>query len=312
MVKLPQKLQKLRRKNMLDKKIILFVYSQFGFDTLKHLFEKVYTIAAVFTHTDNKSEHIWFPSVIDYAKSCGIPVFISEKHDLNQHIQMLKDINPHIILSVYYRYLIPLSILGIPAYGAYNIHGSILPHFRGKAPVNWAILKGATETGLTLHEMVEKPDAGGIIDQKKCIINLFDTAGDIVDKMKPMLITMLDDNIDTLLNGTAQKTPFNIQDGSYFSGRTEKDGEINPDTMNNFDVHNLVRSLQPSPQYPAAFLTSHNNIEAKLLIHKTTPLEQPDSQNLVADDHFNHLYYENKKTPWLLCKGNTWLKIIRT
>jgi methionyl-tRNA formyltransferase len=295
---------------MINKKIVLFVYSQFGFDTLKHLFEKGYNISAVFTHADSQSEHIWFPSVLKYATAQSIPVLTPEKSELIQYVQTLKKNNPEIILSVYYRYLIPLSILSIPAHGAYNIHGSLLPHFRGKAPVNWAILKGATETGLTLHEMVEKPDAGGIVDQRKCTIDLFDTAGSIVEKMQPMVTAILDENIDALLNGTAKKTPLNIQAGSYFSGRTEKDGEIKPDTMNNFDAHNLVRALQPSPQYPAAFLISKDNFQSKIFIYKTTPFEQPDPQNLVADEHINHLYYDNKQTPWLLCKSNTWLKIM--
>lgn len=297
---------------MPNKKIVLFVYSQLGFDTLKHLFEKGYNIAAIFTHEDLSNEHIWFPSVLDYARCHNIQTFTAEKSDLSQYAEILKNINPHIILSVYYRYLIPMEILNITKHGAYNIHGSLLPHFRGKAPINWAILKGAKETGLTLHEMVEKPDAGCIVDQKKCMIDLFDTAGDIVEKLRPLSISLLEDNIEALLNGTVQKTPLNIEEGSYFSGRSEKDSGIHPETMNSMDIHNLVRALQPSPQYPAAFLASHKENENRLLIHKTTPLEEPISQDLVADISFSRLYYDVKKTPWLLCKGNTWLKILES
>lgn len=296
---------------MFNKKIVLFVYSQLGFDALKCLFEKGYNIAAVFTHEDSKSEHIWFSSVRDYAKHNEIDVFTPEKNELPHFTSLLQDINPHIILSVYYRYLIPMEILNIPKYGAYNIHGSLLPYFRGKAPVNWAILKGAKETGLTLHQMVEKPDAGGIIDQKKCAINLFDTAGYIVEKFHPLLIDILDENICNLLNNSAKKRYFNIQDGSYFSGRSQKDSQIHPEAMDNFEVHNLVRALQPSPQYPGAFLAYNDSNMGMLLIEKTTPLEQPNLQNLIADNHIDCLYFDDNKTPWLRCKGNTWLKILK-
>ena len=296
---------------MPNQKIILFVYSQLGFDTLKHLYEKGFNITAVFTHEDSAHEHIWFPSVKEYAAKNNIKVFTPEKSELSNYAEKIKELSPNIILSVYYRFLIPVNILHVPRHGAFNIHGSLLPQFRGKAPVNWALLKGAKETGLTLHEMVEKPDAGAIVSQKKCAIDLFDTAGIVTEKLRPLLIEILSENMEKLVSGKSEKHFMDINKGSYFSGRTAKDGEIFPDKMDDFEAHNLVRAVQPSPQFPASFLTDKSG-EKFIEIYQTTPLEEPKNKRGLSQSKQNFFLYRDKENQfWIKCTNDSWLKVLK-
>lgn len=294
---------------MNNKKIILFAYSQLGFDALSYLYKNNYHIACIFTHEDDsKKEHIWFSSAKDFALQNKIPVKTPPQEDLHTYKKYIQQLNPCIILSTYYRYMIPMDILNIPLYGSFNIHGSLLPHYRGRAPVNWAILNGEKKTGLTLHEMVEKPDAGAIIDQKECTIDLFDTAGDITKKLSPLLHQLLKDNIDNILLNQIIKKPFDIQTGSYYSGRSQKDSEIHVDQMEAYAVHNLVRALQPSPQYPAAYI---ENNHSKMLIHQTNPLLENKTPlpKMKKNKLFSHVYTDDQENIWLLCNHRTWLKI---
>jgi len=210
-----------------------------------------------------------------------------------------------VIISVYYRHIIPMNILNIPQLGSYNMHGSFLPHFRGCAPINWAIIKGEKSTGVTLHEMVEKPDAGAIIDQRSCTIADNETAGELVEKMRPLSLNILKTAIPKIINGTQEKTFLDIRKGSYFGRRKPEDGRINPLTQTAYEVHNLVRALQPSPQYPPAFLEAKGK---KFSIHKTDmSIEDPNTD--FDNPRIGELYTTENQEHWLYCKHNTWIKI---
>ena len=141
-------------------KCVVLAYHNIGRTGIEALLNCGYEISAVFTHRDNPNENIWFDSVAEYATSRGIPVFAPE--DINHPIWVnrIRAMKPDFIFSFYYRNMVKQEILDIPAKGALNLHGSLLPKYRGRVPINWAIINGETETGVTLHHMTAKPDAG--------------------------------------------------------------------------------------------------------------------------------------------------------
>jgi methionyl-tRNA formyltransferase len=157
---------------------------------------------------------------------------------------------PDFIFSFYYRRMLPAEVLALAKRGAYNMHGSLLPKYRGRAPVNWAIVLGETETGATLHEMVEKPDAGRIVDQERVTIGPDDLAVDVFRKVTGAAETVLRRSIKDLLSGKAKLTPQDLAAGSYFGARKPADGRIDW-TRSAREIHNLVRAV--APPYPGAF-----------------------------------------------------------
>lgn len=288
-------------------KILFFGYSQLGYDAFQYLAENFNVVGAV-THTTNKEAPCLFDLVEDHANKCDIPVFKPEPADLVSFSETVQNLKPDIIISVYYRHMIPMSILNAPQLGAYNMHGSLLPHFRGCAPINWVIVKGEKTTGVTLHEMVEKPDAGAIIDQQSCSIDANETAGDLVEKMRPLSLNILKTAIPNIIKGAQTKTFLDVKKGSYFGHRKPEDGRINPLDQTAQEVHNLVRALQPSPQYPPAFLEIEG---AKIFVHKTDiSIECPKGS--VSNPKIGELYAIGDYDKWLYCKGNTWVKICKT
>ena len=288
---------------MRRKKILFFGYSQLGYDAFQYLVDHFNVVGAV-THHTNKAEPCWFDLVEDCAVKYSIPVFKPEISVLEAFTETVKDLKPDLIISVYYRYMIPMCILNIPPLGSYNMHGSFLPHFRGCAPINWAIVKGAKKTGVTLHEMVEKPDAGAIIEQRSCTIGDNETAGDLVEKMRPLSLAILKAAMPKIIDGTQEKTFVDVKKGSYFGRRKPDDGRINPLEQTAQEVHNLVRALQPFPQYPPAFLEIDGH---KFFVYKTDVTALPKEG--IYNATVGKLYTVEGQEKWLFCKNGTWVKI---
>lgn len=234
-------------------KCVVFAYSQLGHDCLQYIIEKSnHEVCLVVTHDDNAQETIWFDSVEKLAIRHNIPVLkpLSLK-DENVQKQIL-DLKSEVLFSFYYRMMIPASIFEAPSLGAYNMHGSLLPKYRGRCPVNWAILNGETETGVTLHEMVAKADQGAILAQKKVIIEKEDNAGSITQKLNLLAVEILSEQIDLIAQNKAMKIPQDHAQSSYFGGRKPEDGQIDW-SWSSERIINLIRALQPSPQYPPAY-----------------------------------------------------------
>ena len=134
-----------------------------GFDALlRHGFE----VAAVLTHRDDPDEEIWWESLAERARGRGIPVHFAGKSDPKTpaFAELVAGYRPEFIFSFYFRYMIPEGVLRLAPRGAFNLHGSLLPRYRGRAPVNWVLVNGETETGVSLHHMVAMPDAGDLVD----------------------------------------------------------------------------------------------------------------------------------------------------
>lgn len=147
-----------------------------GCQGVQALLDAGYEIAAIFTHTDNPGEKAFFGSVSRLAASAGIPVYAPDEVNHPLWIERISQLAPDVIFSFYYRHLLSDEILSLAPAGAFNLHGSLLPKYRGRAPLNWVLVNGETETGVTLHRMVKRADAGAIIAQQRVAISPDDVA----------------------------------------------------------------------------------------------------------------------------------------
>ena len=146
-------------------KTVVFAYHDIGCTGLRALVDAGYDIQAVFTHADEPGENRFFASVARLAAELGLPVFAPEDVNHPLWLERLRQWQPDVLFSFYYRRLLDESLLAVAPKGGYNLHGSLLPRYRGRAPVNWALVNGETETGVTLHSMVKRADAGDIAGQ---------------------------------------------------------------------------------------------------------------------------------------------------
>ena len=250
-------------------KCIVFAYHDIGCEGLRALHDLNQGIAAVFTHEDDPGENVWFGSVKRLARDIGAPVHAPEDPNAPEWIGRIKELQPDILFSFYYRRMICDDILHIPHKGALNLHGSLLPKYRGRAPVNWALVNGEKETGLTLHYMIRKPDAGDIVAQRRVDISDEDTAFTLYKKLVPLTRDMLMAAVPLLEAGAAPRIPQDSSKASYFGGRRPEDGRIDW-TRPAKEIYNLVRAV--THPYPGAFTTLDGG---KVLVWKAKVLKIP-------------------------------------
>jgi len=230
--------------------IVVFAYHDVGYECLDALIENDEYILAVVTHRDDRDEEIWFRSVGQLARKYEIPVYTPETVNTQEWADRIRGWNPEIIFSFYYRNMISEDILKLPRLGAFNMHGSLLPKYRGRAPINWAIVNGEKETGVTLHHMVKKADAGDIVDQERVAIGPDDTAVDVFKKCTTAARTVLERQIEAIKTGTAPRTPQDDSQATTFGGRKPEDGKIDW-TQSAGQIYNLIRAV--TIPYPGAF-----------------------------------------------------------
>jgi UDP-4-amino-4-deoxy-L-arabinose formyltransferase / UDP-glucuronic acid dehydrogenase (UDP-4-keto-hexauronic acid decarboxylating) len=241
-------------------KTIVFAYHDFGCTGIRALLKAGHEIAAVFTHQDNPQETVFFESVARLCAEQNIPLFAPQTVNHPLWIQQIQAIGADYIFSFYYRDLLPSTVLQAASKGAFNLHGSLLPRYRGRAPLNWVLVNGETETGVTLHHMVEQADAGDIVAQSKVAISDDDTAPTLHRKMVAAAEKLLADALPAIAAGTAPRIKQDLSTSSYFGRRTPEDGQIDW-TGTAASVRNLIRAVtQP---YPGAFTHSGNR---KLII----------------------------------------------
>ena len=229
---------------------VVFAYHDVGVRCLSVLLAHGVEVPLVVTHRDDPDEAIWFESVATLARANDIEVAMPDDPNTPEFVAKLHSISPDFLFSFYYRRMLSPAALGTAMRGAYNMHGSLLPRYRGRVPVNWAILKGEDTTGATLHEMVEKPDAGRIVDQFPVPILPDDRAIDVFRKVTAAAELLLDRSLDAVLDGMAQPIEQDLSQGSYFGGRRPEDGRIDW-AKGAREIHNLVRAV--APPYPGAF-----------------------------------------------------------
>ncbi|HTX23654.1 MAG TPA: formyltransferase [Steroidobacteraceae bacterium] len=228
---------------------VVFAYSEVGFRCLNALLDGGVHVRQVFTHEDAPGERPWFGSVARLAAERGVEVCTASPH-AEASLQRVAALAPEYLLSFYYRALLEERLLACARWAALNMHGSLLPKFRGRAPINWAIVKGETQTGATLHYMVRKPDAGPIVAQERVAIGIDDTAHAVSLAVAAAAARMLARSLPRLAAGPPPGRAMDLSHGSYFGGRTPEDGRIDW-TQPAAAVHNLIRAV--APPFPGAF-----------------------------------------------------------
>ena len=229
---------------------VVFAYHDVGCRCLRVLLDEQIEVPLVITHRDRPEERIWFASVAALARARAIDAITPDDPNTPEIVERIRDLSPDFLFSFYYRLMLGAPLLAIPGKGAFNVHGSLLPKYRGRVPVNWAIIHGETETGATLHEMVEKPDAGRIVDQEAVAILPDDLAVDVFGKVTEAAERVLRRSLPKLAAGSAVLRAQDLSKGGYFGGRGPEDGRIDWSASAK-RVHDLVRAV--APPYPGAF-----------------------------------------------------------
>lgn len=251
-------------------KAIVFAYNVLGKVGFEALLEHGYEICALVTHEDDPKEKIYFESVGALAEKKGITVFKPVSPNTPEFIQTIKNLSPNVLFSFYYRQMICDDILNIVNGRAYNLHGSLLPKYRGRSPLNWAVLHGETRAGVTLHKMVKKADRGEIVDQQGFDILEEDNIRTLQPKMSSAASILLARALPAILTGTEKLTVQDENKASYFGGRKAKDGIIHWEKSAK-EINNLIRAV--TDPFPGAF-TFYNS--KKIIIWSAKVLAKPD------------------------------------
>lgn len=231
---------------------VVFAYHNVGVRCLSVLLAHGVRVPLVLTHADDPQETHWFDSVAQLAALHDIPVMTPDDPNAPDIVARVRAARPDFLFSFYYRRMLRRELLALPARGAFNMHGSLLPKYRGRVPVNWAIIHGETETGATLHHMTEKADSGAIVDQQAVPILPNDTAFDVFHKVTCAAEITLHRCLPAVLTGTAQALPQDLTQGASFGARRPEDGVIDWNKSAQA-IHNLVRAV--APPYPGATTT---------------------------------------------------------
>ena len=242
---------------------VVFAYHDVGVRCLKVLLSAGVEVPLVVTTQDDPNEVQWFDSVQRVAQEYGLPVITPDNANTPEVERTVTELRPDFVFSFYYRSMIGAPILNAARLGALNIHGSMLPNYRGRAPVNWAILHGARESGATLHYMVARADAGDIVDQLAVPILENDAAREVFNKVTVAAEIILARSLPGLIAGTAPRLPQRLEEGKYYGRRRPEDGRIDW-SAGARDIHNLVRAV--APPFPGAFSQIDGQ---RWMIHRT-------------------------------------------
>jgi len=240
---------------------VVFAYSEVGVRCVRELLAQDIDIKILFTHADDPGERQWFGSVRELAAAHRLRVETPDDPNTLEWIAEGRRARPDFVFSFYYRHLLNAAWLALAPRGALNMHGSLLPKYRGRAPVHWAIIHGESVSGASLHYMVEKPDAGALVDQQPVPILENDTALDVSMKVAQAAQQVLARTLPKLIAGTAAARPLDLARGSYFGRRRPEDGRINW-RQGARAVHDLVRAV--APPFPGAF-TEVNGCRLQIL-----------------------------------------------
>jgi UDP-4-amino-4-deoxy-L-arabinose formyltransferase/UDP-glucuronic acid dehydrogenase (UDP-4-keto-hexauronic acid decarboxylating) len=229
---------------------VVFAYHDVGCMGIRTLHRLKIPIAAVYTHADDPHENTWFASVRRTCEELKLPVHVAADPNSESEREKIARLKPTAFFSFYYRDLLKRALLELPKRGGVNLHGSLLPRYRGRAPVNWQLLHGERESGATLHYMVARADAGDIVDQEPYSIGPDDTPGDVFKKLLPAAELVLSRSAQSVMDGTAPRIEQMESKATTYGRRTPADGLIHW-RMAAHDVRNLVRAV--TEPYPGAF-----------------------------------------------------------
>jgi methionyl-tRNA formyltransferase len=228
---------------------VVFAYHEVGYACLSELLGLGAPIAALFTHSDNPAEEIWWRSCGELARQNCIPIFTAEDLDSDWRLRIAA-MQPSVFYSFFYRKLLPQPLLNLAPLGSFNLHASLLPKYRGRSPVNWMIINGERQAGVTLHHMVARADAGDIVGQREIAIADDDTALSLYRKLVPLAASLVREYHPLIVAGRSPRRVQDLREGSYFGRRRPEDGRINWNWPAR-QIFNLVRAV--THPYPGAF-----------------------------------------------------------
>ena len=230
---------------------VVFAYHTFGARALAALLARGETVAAVVTHEDHPSEGDWFESVAELARAHGVPVLSPISPNDPAIVAHLATLDADVFLSVWYRRLLGKTLLAMPRRAALNVHGSLLPAYRGRAPLNWVLVNGETRTGVTLHHMTREADAGDIVAQEAIDIRPDDTARTLYERMVKVGVDLLMQWTPAVLAGIAPRRPQDHARATVYGRRRPEDGRVAwawPARR----IANMIRAV--ARPYPGAFV----------------------------------------------------------
>ncbi|WP_040667808.1 methionyl-tRNA formyltransferase [Nitrolancea hollandica] len=233
-------------------RVVFMGYNIWGHVTLDALIRAGHDVRLVVTHPERRDRSGVFSNqpVEHLAKAQGIPLLV-RKHARDALLaDSIRERNPEVIVASNWRTWLPPKIFNIPRYGTLNIHDALLPKYGGFCPINWAILNGESQTGVTVHYVNEQLDLGDIVLQQRVPISLTDTATDVLHRTLPLCGSLAVQALSLIATGDVQRIPQDPRQATMFHKRSERDCRIDwrlPRTR----VYNLIRAQ--SDPYPNAF-----------------------------------------------------------
>ncbi len=269
-------------------KIVFFGTPDFAVPTLQTLINSDHQVLAAVTQPDKpkgRGGKMQFTPVKEIAVAADIPVYQPEKVKGNtEFIDVLKKMNPDVIVVVAFGQILPTQILQMPKYGCMNIHASLLPKLRGAAPIQWSVIQGDTESGVTIQQMAEGIDTGDILLVEKYTLDSKETGGSLFDKLAQIGGPLLLQALEQAEAGTLQPVPQNHEEHTYAKKLSKETGKIDF-TKSAEELERLIRGLNP---WPSAYTTLDGKMlkiwEAEVTDKQTA--EEPGTVTEVNKDSF--------------------------
>ena len=230
---------------------VVCAYSPVGREALAGLLDAGIQVLALYTYAHTEEDR-WFTPPAVLAEASGIPVHMAPNFNAANVYEEIQALQPDFLFSFYFREMIQARFLELPRLGAYNLHGSLLPQYRGRAPINWVLLKGEARAGVTLHAMTAKPDDGDIVGQAGLEIAWDETALSLTQRSAQAGRELVRTVVPKLVAGQAERLgQRDLGPSSYFGGRKPEDGLLDlQGTVQ--DGFNLIRAV--ADPWPNAFV----------------------------------------------------------
>ncbi|MCE5340486.1 MAG: methionyl-tRNA formyltransferase [Planctomycetaceae bacterium] len=265
-------------------KIVYCGCGRFGIDSLNAIKASNHQLLHVITHPEKQAgrgKKLRANDVEQWAAQNNIPFTAIEDANCEQGVELLKKLNPDLLVVIAFGQKICPDVISIPAKGAINVHGSLLPKFRGAAPINWAIINGETETGVTVITLAQKMDAGEMLAQAKLKINDDDSAGVIHDRLAAIAAPILIETIDKIEAGTAVYTKQDNTKATAAPKLKKTDGIIDFNLPAK-TIHNKIRGLWPWPGASADFVSAKNGKRFTVTFAKTAVVDETTTHEQVG------------------------------
>ncbi len=268
----------------------------FAVETLKTIIENKYTVVGVITAPDRpagRGRKLKASAVKEYAVSKNLTVLQPTNLKDDNFIEELRSLKANLHVVVAFR-MLPKIVWNMPEYGTFNLHASLLPNYRGAAPINWAIINGEEKTGITTFFIDEKIDTGHVILQKEIEINKNDTAGDLHDRLMIDGAALVIDTLQAIENEKVVVTPQPNTNAFKTAYKLNKENTKIDWKKDIHTIHNLIRGLSP---YPSAWCTLYNKgVTENVKIYNTHYIEEPhanETGKVIVEDMFIKVAVKN-------------------